>query len=183
MDRAEMAARAADERERAADEREHEADERERAADGRDRVAQLRDRGVELRTRATGVRERAEQAIEEAKIVLEANRDGMRRAEAALNRAHANDAREQASAARAVTRGEQHPAPRPADHTSLCDRISELRKSTAAAAGRLARTEERVARIHDELAAREPENPQHKRLVGEAREAARQAREAEQKYS
>jgi hypothetical protein len=107
----------------------------------------------------------------------------MRRAEAALNRAYASDARERASAARSVKRGEQHPAPSARDFTDLADRVSALRERTATAAARLAETEEPVARVHDRLAAREPENPEYKRRADEAREAMRQAREIARKYS
>jgi hypothetical protein len=107
---------------------------------------------------------------------LAANQDRVRRAEAALSR-------EQASAARSVTRSGQHPAARYRDVTDLADRVSALRKRTAAAAVRLASAEEQAARIYDELAAREPGNPELERLAGEAREAMRRARETERKYS
>jgi hypothetical protein len=82
-----------------------------------------------------------------------------------------------------VTRGGQHPAPRRRDFTDLADRVSALRKRTEAAAARLASAEEQAARIYDELAARDPGNPEHKRLAGEAREAMRRARETQRKYS
>jgi hypothetical protein len=102
----------------------------------------------------------------------------VRRAEAALNRAYAHAARQRASEARSVKRGEQQ-----RDFTDLADHVSALRERTAAAAARLAETEELVARIHDSLASHNPGNPEHKRLANEAREAMRRAREIERKYS
>jgi hypothetical protein len=39
-----------------------------------------------------------------------------------------------------------------------------------------------VARTQDELATRDPANPEHKRRAAEAREAMRRARETERKY-
>ncbi len=172
-----------EEREHQVAEREHEADEREHEADERERAAQLRQHTMELRARAASVRERAAQAVEAANTVLEASLDHMRRAEAAFDRAYASAARERARIVRAVMRGQQHPAPRQRDLTDLFDRVSELRRRTAAAAARLAETEELVAHVHDELAAREPGNPEHKRRADEAREAMRRARETARKYS
>jgi len=177
-----------EERERQADERERQADEREREADKREerlaeRGTQLRQHAAELRARGRSVREQASQAVEEANTVLEASLDHMRRTEAALDRAYASAAREQANIARAVMRGQQHPAPQQRDLTDLANRVSALRKRTAAAAARLAETEELVAHVHDELAAREPGNPEYKRRANEAREAMRRARETERKYS
>jgi len=138
---------------------------------------------VELRARAASVREEAAQAVAQAEIVLDACRDRVRRAEAALNRAYAGAARERANVARSVKRGEQRPEPQQRDFTDMADRASALRQRTAAAAAGLAKTEEQAARVLDELAARDPGNPEHKRLANEAREAMRRARETEWKYS
>jgi len=107
----------------------------------------------------------------------------VRRAEAALSRAYANATRKRATIARSVKRGDQRPARQQRDFTDLADRVSALRQRTAEAAALLAATEEHAAHIFDELAAREPGNPEHKRLASEAREAVRRAREIEQKYS
>jgi len=156
MDRAEATAPGGDDA--SPDRNGRQADEREREADDRERTAPRR-RAVELRAQATSVRERAAQAVEEAEIVLDATRDRLRRAEAALNRAYANAARKRASIARSVKRGEQHPASQQRDFTYLANRVSALRKRTAEAAAQLARTEVHAARILDELAAREPGNP------------------------
>ena len=82
-----------------------------------------------------------------------------------------------------MKRDEQHPATRQRDFTDLADRVSELRERTAAAAARLANAEEHAVRTHDQIAARDPGNPEHKRLANEAREAMRRARETERKYS
>jgi len=186
--RADERERRADEREREADERERQADEREREADEREREADEREERLEeqttrLRQRAAELRARAAQAVDQAETVLDASRDRVRRAEAALNRAHAGAARKRATAARSVKRGERHPAPPRRDFTDLAVRVSALRDRTAAAAARLAETEEQVARINDELASRDPGNPQYKRLASEARDAMRRAREIERKYS
>ena len=69
------------------------------------------------------------------------------------------------------------------DFTELVGRVAALRKRTAAAAARLAETEEQVARTQDGLAFREPGNPEHKRRADQAREAVFRAREIERKYS
>jgi len=115
--------------------------------------------------------------------VLNANQDWVRRTEAALDRAYARAARQRANVARSVRQGAQRPAPQPQDVTDLAGRVSAMRKRTAAAAAQLAKTEEQVARIQDQLAARDPGNPEHKRRASEAREAMRRARETERKYS
>jgi hypothetical protein len=57
-----------------------------------------------------------------------------------------------------------------------------MRKRTAATQPSLAKTEEQVARTQDELAARDPGSPEHKRRGAAAREAMRRARETERKY-
>ena len=187
--------READERERVANARERLADERERDADARERVAdegelrlgersaRLRQRSAELLVRVRSAREQAEQAVEQAMAVLDSSRERVGRAEAALDRAYARAARERANVARAAQPGDRYPAARPLDFTGLADRVSALRERTAAAAAQLAKSEDTVARVHDELAAREPANPEYKRLARQAREAARWARETEQKYS
>ena len=115
---------------------------------------------VAKRERAADQRERAAQAVEEADKILETSQDRVRRTEASLNRAYAHAARQQASIARSVKRNEQQ-----RDFTDLAHHVAALRERTAAAAARLAETEELVARVHDSLAANNPENPGHKRLV------------------
>jgi hypothetical protein len=137
---------------------------------------------VELRARGTKARKQAEQAVEQAEAALDANQDRVRRAEAALGRACARAARRRANVARSVRQGEQRPVPQQHDFTGLVGRVSAMRNRTVAAAAQLARTEEQVARTQDELAARDPGNPEHKRRAGEAREAMRRARETERKY-
>jgi G3E family GTPase len=166
---------------RQAREREREADEREERLE--ERGERVRQRAVEVRAQVASVRERAAQAVEEADTILVTSQDRVRRAEAALNRAVAHAARQRANIARSVMRGGQHPAPWQRDFTDLADHVSALRERTAAAAARLAETEELVARIHDSLASQNPRNPEHKRLANEAREAMRRAREIERKYS
>jgi len=158
-------------RERRLEEGEGQVAKRERTADERERAADQRERAAEKR-------ERAAQAVEEADKILETSQDRVRRTEASLNRAYAHAARQQASIARSVKRNEQQ-----RDFTDLAHHVAALRERTAAAAARLAETEELVARVHDSLAANNPENPGHKRLANEAREAMRQAREIERKYS
>jgi chromosome segregation ATPase len=171
----------ADERERQADEREREADEREERL--QERAARLRQHSVELRARMISTREQADQAVEQSKAVLDASENRVRRAEAMLKRAYARDARERANLARSIQLCEQHPVHRPVDVTVLAGRVSALRERTAAAAAQLAKSEELVARVHDELAARDPGNPDYKRLARQAREAARWARETERRFT
>jgi len=165
-------------RERRLEEGEGQVAKRERTADERERAADQRERAADQRERAAEKRERAAQAVEEADKILETSQDRVRRTEASLNRAYAHAARQQASIARSVKRNEQQ-----RDFTDLAHHVAALRERTAAAAARLAETEELVARVHDSLAANNPENPGHKRLANEAREAMRQAREIERKYS
>ncbi len=177
-----------EERERQVAEREREADEREREADNREerleeRGARLRQQAAELRAHGRNVRERAVQAVEGANTALDASQDRMRRAEAALGRAYARAARERASTARSMKRGEHQPPLPQREFTGLADHVSELRERTAAAAARLAVTEEQVARVYDELAARDPGNREYERRANEAREAMRRARETARKYS
>ena len=148
-----------------------------RLEEGEGQVAK-RERAADQRERAADQRERAAQAVEEADKILETSQARVRRTEASLNRAYAHAARQQASIARSVKRNEQQ-----RDFTDLAHHVAALRERTAAAAARLAETEELVARVHDSLAANNPENPGHKRLANEAREAMRQAREIERKYS
>jgi ElaB/YqjD/DUF883 family membrane-anchored ribosome-binding protein len=178
----------ADERERIADEREDEANEREREADEREdllgeRASRLRQQADELRAHAASALEQAKDGVSRARAVLDASRDRVRRAEATLDRADARDARERANIARSVQQGEQHPAGQPVGATTSADRLSALRARTAAAAAKLAESEDLVARVHDEHAARDPGNPGYQHLAGRAREAARWAREIERKYS
>jgi hypothetical protein len=174
-------------REQEADAREQEADAREREADEREErlqdSARLRQHAEELHARGTRLRAQAEQAVEQAEAVLDTSQDRVRRAEAALDRAYAHANRQRANAARSVRQSEQRPVPQQHDFTDLVGRVSAMRKRTAAAAAQLARTEEQVSRIQDDLASRDPGNPEHKRRATEAREAMRRARETEQKYS
>jgi hypothetical protein len=79
--------------------------------------------------------------------------------------------------------GKPRPVPQRHDFTELVGRVSALRKRTAAAAARLAETEQQVARTQDGLAFRDPGNPEHKRRADQAREALGRAREIERKYS
>jgi hypothetical protein len=192
---ADLRERDADERERIADLRDRDADERERVADERELMADqreqrlgeramwLRQRSRELRQRTTDARERAAQAVEAATAALKSNSERTSRAEAALDRAHARASRERASADRARKVGELHPDRPRYDFSELADRVSELRHKTAAAAVHLAESEEAVARVHEELAAREPGNAEHQRVARDAGEAARRAREIERRFS
>lgn len=145
----------------------------------RDRGADERDRAV---LAAKTVRERAAQAVEHAEAVLDANGDRVRRAQARLDRALVTANRRRAAAARSRSEGTPL-GTRETDFPGLADRVSVLRRRTAEAAARLAETEERAARIFDEMAARDPGNRQLDRLANEARSAMRRAREIERRYS
>jgi hypothetical protein len=141
-----------------------------------ERAAQLRRRSAELLAQVDSARGRAEQAVKHARAILDASRDRVRRAEAVLLRA-------EAQAAGSLELGDRRPAPPAAGVTGMAGRSSALRERTAAAAAQLARCEEITARVHDDLASRDPGNPQYRRLADEARRAARWAREMEQRYS
>ena len=177
MDRAEGTAPGGD---AASSQREREADERQAWPQD---TTRLRQHAVELRARGTRARGQAEQAVEQAEAVLDANQDRVRRAEAALDRARTRAARQRTNLARSMRHGEQRPAPQQHDFTDLVGRVLAMRRRTAAAAAQLAQTEEQVARTQDDLAARDPGNPEHKRRADEARVAMRRARETERKYS
>lgn len=176
-------------RKRAADPalREQEADEREQEADEREGLlqdaARLRQHAEDLRIRGLKARAQAEQAIDQAETLLDANQDRVRRAEATLARAQARAARLRANVTRSVRAGEPPPGPPQRDVTDLARGVAAMRRKTAAAAAHLVETEQLVARIHEELAARDPGNPEHKRQANAAREAMRRARETERKYS
>ena len=59
-----------------------------------------------------------------------------------------------------------------------------LRARIAASAGDLARTEEEMARVHDELAVRRAgHSAEYQRIADEARRAARRAHDIERRYS
>ena len=161
-------------------ERDRGTDERGRDADGRDRGADERDRAV---LAAKTVRERAAQAVEHAEAALDANGDRVRRAQARLDRALVSASRTRAAAARPRSAGKGAAVTGQPDFPGLADRVSTLRRRTAEAAARLAETEERAARIFDEMAARDPGNRELDRLANDARSAMRRAREIERRYS
>lgn len=125
-----------------------------------------------------GQPERAHESIERARAVLAASGDRLDRSEAALKRLAARVAREQADVDKSVAHSERDLQRQPPDPGDLIERAATLRNQIAAAIADLASTEEAIARMHDELAARYPrQSGEHLRAADEARTAARLARE------
>ena len=92
--------------------------------------------------------------------------------------------REQGEIDRSVAHGERDLARRPPDPSELIRHAGALRKQIAVTAGDLARIEEEIARVHDELAARgSSHSSEYQRTAEEARKGAIRAREIAHKFS
>ena len=123
-------------------------------------------------------------AIERSRALLAASGDRLDRTEAALRRAAARAQRNQAEIDRAVAQGERDLARQPPDPGEQIEQAKALRKRLAETAAALAATEERVAQVHDELAARRPEHASdYRRIADEARQAASRAQEVGRQFA
>ncbi|HEX6932381.1 MAG TPA: hypothetical protein VF162_09580 [Streptosporangiaceae bacterium] len=100
------------------------------------------------------------------------------RQEAALERAQAGSARDQAAIDRESAEGERNLAASRRDPGQVIERSVVLRRRARAAIEAFAASEDEVARIHEELAAGDPERRvEYQRAVEKARAGARAARE------
>ncbi len=164
--------RAADERERAADERERKADERERARD--------RTRGVD----AEAEEQHTLESIDRARDLLALSAERLRRQEARVQRARAGRAREQDEINRESAEGARGLAALQRDPTAAIQRSEALRRQARKAIENFAASEDRIARIHEELAASNPDRrEEYQRIAQKAREGARRARETLRKFT
>jgi hypothetical protein len=177
--------RRADERETIADDRERTADERERHADERERKADTRQKRMDELGSSVADRRRAGlEAIERARVLMADTAERLNRREAAMNREAASDDRGQSEINRASARSAQERAGQLPDPRGPVERAEVLRRHLLAVAGSLARAEEEVAQIHDELADRDPDrSAEYRRVASEAHEVARQAADISQLLS
>jgi hypothetical protein len=175
----------ADEREAIADDREQQADQRERHANERERQADARQRRMDQLGSSVADRRRAGlEAIERARVLVADTAQRLNRREAAISREVASDDRSQSEVNRASARSAQEEAGQLPDPRGPVERAEDLRRRLLAAAGSLARAEEEVAQIHDDLAERDPDRSgEYRRVAGEAREIARKAEEVSQLFS
>lgn len=182
--------RQADEREALADRREHIAnqrealaDERERAADRREVAQNERQRQLDERARApgwamAGVEQRVLGTIERSRAFLALRTERVDRQNAAVKRSQAHDERQQAAVERAAARRERHLAGWQPDPSDLSKRAKVLRADVRAAIQAVAASEDEVARVHDELAATNPEHHgEYQQAADRARMTARHARD------
>ncbi len=177
--------RHADDRESSADDRERHADDRESSADDRERKADARQQHLdELGLSAADRRRTGLEAIERARVLTADTAERLNRREAAMNREAASDDRSQSEINRAAARSALEQAGALPDPRGPVERAEVLRRRLLAVADSLARAEEEVAQIHDELADRDPDRSGgHRRIAGEARELASKAAEVRQLFS
>jgi multidrug resistance efflux pump len=103
----------------------------------------------------------------------------LNREEAAVRRAEARRERQQAEIDRASAETERGLAAWLPDPIQQVKRAEELRQQAFTAIEALARTEDEIARIHEELAASRPgRRDEYRRTAEQARQTARRAREA-----
>jgi hypothetical protein len=168
-------------REHAADERQKAADEREERLDGLEH--QLDSRARETNTATADPRQRSMEALARAHGRTGEVSAGLGRAEAALNRETAADRREQwiidqetVMTAQALARADPHAHP---PEPVLREVVTRLRARFVEAAIDFADVEDALARHHDRHADECPDTAaDHHRQAGQARDAARWAREA-----
>ncbi len=178
--------RAADEREQKANERERAADEREQKADERKQKADERKRAREL---TLGLDAEAEEqhtleSIDRARDLLALSAERINRQEARMQRARARRAREQEEINRESAEGARGLAALQRDPTAAIQRSEALRRQARKAIENFAASEDRIARIHDELAASDPDRrEEYQRIAEKAREGARRARETLRKFT
>jgi hypothetical protein len=92
--------------------------------------------------------------------------------------------REQGEIDRSVAQSGRDLAGQLPDPGDLLKHAAALRRQIAVTAGDLARIEEKVARVHDELAAgRSSHSDEYRRAADKAREGALRAREIEHRFS
>ena len=177
--------RAPDEREARASERERLADEREALANERERKAEEREQELDKRGRALGLGvETLEQRTLETIARLALNAQRLTREEAGLKRDEARRERQQAEIDRASAESERGLAARVPDPSGLVKHAEELRQQALTAIDALARTEEEIAAIYEELAASQPDRrDKYQRTAEQARQTAGKAREVSRTFT
>jgi hypothetical protein len=174
---------AADERERAADEREGESDQREVALTERQQKADEREHKLDKRALAVGLaaasmRQRTLEDIERSRALLAEGVQRLDRQEAAVKRADKGQEREQAQIDRASGEGTRRLAVQRPDPSQSVERAKALRGRSIAMIAAFAASEEEIALVHEEMAARDPTHrEEYRRTAARAREAARRALE------
>jgi hypothetical protein len=183
-DRADERESKADRREALADEREHEADRREAAQSEREQLADERERQLDerlgtLRADPSTLQQRALGNIERSRELLALSGERLNRREAEVKRSRAHSERQQDDVDRASAESERGLADWLPDVGELIGQATALRKRARMAVEAFAIAEERIARVHEDLAVRRPEHRDELRHIAErARVTARKAREA-----
>ncbi len=149
-----------------ADDRESPAGAREQEQDARAQASGAAFDALEQRTRAT---------IERSRALLAASSHRHGGKEAAAAETERLPGPDHAEAGRPATENAEPAAPDPGRQV---ERARALRSQALAAIAAFAATEEEIARIHDDLAARHPgRRDEHHEIAGHARAAARKAQE------
>lgn len=173
----------ANERQRKADERDVRADERDRKADERDALANERERGLDerfrkLRREVELQEQRALELIEWSRELRAVRRERLPPQQARVQQRQEREVRQQAQAdadrASAVTK--PTPTRRPSGASQLAERALKMRSQAVRALEAFVVTEEEVARVHEDLAAKHPER--HDEFLHRAEEARRSAQRA-----
>ena len=177
--------RAAGEREARANERERLADEREALANERERKADEREQDLDKRGRALGLGvETLEQRTLETIARLAVSAQRLSREEAGLKRDEARRGRQQAEIDRASAESGRGLVAWLPDPHRLVKNAEELRKQALTAIEALARTEEEIARVHEELAASRPDRrDEYQRTAEQACRTAGKAREVSRVFT
>jgi hypothetical protein len=171
----------------ASNQRDGRAGEREREADRRE--ADERERELDERGRALGwavetLEQRTLETIERSRALLGYDVERLNREETAARRATERRARQQAQINRASAESERGLAAWQPDPGVQVKRAQELRRQARTAIEAFSATEEQIARLHDELAASRPERrDEFRRTAEQARQVARQAREAPRAFT
>lgn len=181
--------RKADERETLADGREQQADRREAAATEREqqvdkREQELQKHGRVLGAAVEGLEQRLLDTIERSRALLALSEQRLNRQEAGVRRAQAHREREEAEITRATAETEQRLSDWLPDPRSLTERGQSLRKQARLALQAFASSEEQAARLHQDLAARNPGRRQeYLNAAEQARTSARSTRETLKKFT
>jgi hypothetical protein len=151
----------------------------ERAAGERERAAGERERKLGLDAEAEAEEQQTLEAIRRARDLLALSAERLSRQEARVQRARAGRARDQAEINRESAEGARGLAALQRDPTAAIQRSVALGRQARAAIESFAASEDRIARIHEELAASNPDRrEEYQRIAEKAREGARRAREA-----
>jgi hypothetical protein len=122
--------------------------------------------------------QRTLETIERSRALLALSGERLNRQEAAVMRVEARRERHQAEIYRASAEGERKQAVVLPDPSKAIERAKALRKRARTAMEALAGNEDEIARVHELLAARRPEQrDEYRRIAEQARMRARRVRE------